>query len=195
VTGPWIYCLLQEFIYTYFENNKQIPYNVIKEFVSKYYKVNYVLQESIAEKLFVFQHDIIDRQNYRIDDYQYDQYDNQFVLYKHKDYTKYEDCGEIWVRQKNYALSVPLMNYARVFDSYELYQNDIYDTLQCDEHIDYANMWKQLCNNAIKFGVFQNTLWVLGYTKYLISNGRIFESEESSYLKVRLCSILSRYNI
>lgn len=91
MTGPWIYCLLQEFIYTYFENNKQIPYNVIKEFVSKYYKVNYVLQESIAEKLFVFQHDIIDRQNYRIDDYQYDQYDNQYVLYKHKDFLEEEN--------------------------------------------------------------------------------------------------------
>jgi hypothetical protein len=177
VTGPWIYCLLQEFIYTYYTNNNQIPYDTIKEFVSKYYKVNYKIQENIAQKLFVFQHDIIDRQNYRIDDYQYDQYDNQYVLYKHKDFLTEENTGEIWVRQSNYALAVPLMNSNFVFQSNNVYENDVLDTLQCDEHIDFANMWKQLCNNAIKFGIFQNTLWILGYTNYLTSDNIIAKSD------------------
>lgn len=163
MTGPWIYVLLQEFIYLYYKFECQIPYSVIKtKFVDKHYDlIAPSIRTNIAHKLFIFQHDIIDRQDFRIDDYQYDQYDNQYVLYKHKDHTQYEDCGEIWVRQKNYALAVPLMNYSIVFDNVSLYQNDIYDTLQCDEHIQFANIWKQLCNNAVKFGIFQNTIWIV----------------------------------
>lgn len=163
MTGPWIYVLLQEFIYLYYKHNNQIPYTIIKsEYVDKYHSsFSNIIRKNIAQKLFVFQHEIINRQNYRIDDYQYDQYDNQYVLYKHQNYNKYEDCGEIWVRPKNYALAMPLMNYSVIFEDVESYENDIYDTLQCDEHILYANMWKQLCNNAIKFGIFQNTIWIL----------------------------------
>lgn len=81
------------------------------------------------------------------------------------------------------------MNYNFIFESKTVYENDSLDTLQCDEHIDYANMWKQLCNNAIKFGIFQNTLWILGYTNYLTSNNIIVKSEYP-LLKLRNCTIL-----
>ena len=58
---------------------------------------------------------------------------------------------------KNYSLSVPLMQYVKIFDEHltDVYQNDCFDTLQCNQHIKYANMFKQLCNNAIQFGVIK----------------------------------------
>ena len=131
MTGPWIYSVLQQFIYYYITNDKKIPINILENFVNQYYSNCNVLQkQNIVQQLFAFQHDIYDKQNYVVYDFQEDSFDNQFTLFKYKDYNKYEDAGEIWVRLKNYPLSVPLMNYVSVSESLLDYRNDKFDTLQ-----------------------------------------------------------------
>ena len=129
--GPWIYSVLQQFIYYYITNNKNIPINILENFVNQYYSNCNILQkQNIIQQLLAFQHDIYDKQNYVVYDFQEDSFDNQFTLFKYKDYNKYEDAGEIWVRLKNYPLSVPLMNYVSVSESLTDYRNDKFDTLQ-----------------------------------------------------------------
>ena len=188
--GPWVYSALQDFIKLYYDypignDTYQIPYEKIKEYVDKnYITVGKQIRENIIQQLFAYQHEIYDKQNYRVHDFQFDQYDNQFTLYKHKDFNEYEDAGEIWIRMKNYPLSVPLMKNVKIKDSSEIYTDDIYDTLQCNQHISYANMWKQLCNNAIRFGVIKSTLWILGYTNWIKTNDYFIESDNSYYLKL-----------
>jgi hypothetical protein len=43
--------------------------------------------------------------------------------------------------------------------------------LHCDINISYANMFKQLVNNALDFGIIQNVLWIIGRTTWVDSNG------------------------
>ena len=183
--GPWVYSALQSFIKLYYDYKQQIPYETVKTYVDQnYFTVGKQIRENISQQIFAYQHEIFDKQNYRVHDFQYDQYDNQFTLYKHKDHNEYEDAGEIWIRMKNYPLSVPLMKNVKIKDSADIYTDDLYDTLQCNQHLSYANMWKQLCNNAIRFGVMKSTLWVLGYTNWIETNDTFIESENSYYLKL-----------
>ena len=188
--GPWVYSALQKFIKLYYDypignNQYQIPYNEIQKYVDEnYITVGKNIRTNITKQLFAYQHEIFEKQNYKVHDFQFDQYDNQFTLYKHKDFNEYEDAGEIWVRMKNYPLSVPLMKNVKIKDSMDLYTDDIYDTLQCNQHLNYANMWKQLCNNAIRFGVIKSTLWVLGYTNWIKTNNYFVESNNDYYLKL-----------
>lgn len=81
---------------------------------------------------------------------------------------------------KNYPLSVPLMNYVNVSELKQDYYNDKFDTLQINEHILYANMWKELCNNALQFGVLKNCIWILGYTKYVELGDQIIKNETAN---------------
>lgn len=184
--GPWVYLILQHFIKLYLDNNKHIPFNILNKFVEKYYTfVTKQIKNIITNQLYKYQHQIFDKQTYKVYNFQYDQYDDQFTLYKHLDYDRYDDAGEIWIRMKNYGLSVPLMDYCRIPEQqYSTYQNDIYDTLQCNQHIKYANMFKQLTNNAVQFGVFQNILWILGYTSYVELHEHLIESTDYPYLKL-----------
>jgi len=184
--GPWVYIALQHFIKLYLDNNKHIPYNIIQDFVNKYYtNIISTVKYNISEQLFKYQHEIYNKQYYKVYDFQYDQYDNQFTLYKHIDHDAYTDAGEIWIRMKNYPLSIPLMNYCKIpEEQYGTYENDIYDTMQCNQHIKYANMFKQLVNNAVQFGVFQNTIWVLGYTSYIELHKKLIDSTNHPYLKL-----------
>lgn len=69
------------------------------------------------------------------------------------------------------------------------YNIDEYDTLKCPVHISYANMFKQLTNNAIKFGIFNNILWILGKTNWKTINGRLEQNTDiakqlTPYLKL-----------
>ena len=79
-----------------------------------------------------------------------------------------------------------IMNYTTILDNIQEYQDDIYDTLQCNQHITYANMLKELCNNAVQFGVIQNVLWILGYSSFVELNEKYIKSD-NAYLK--LCCI------
>lgn len=183
--GPWVYSLLQQFIYLYVTHHNNIPYNTIVEYVDKYYTfVSNNIRQNISKQLYAFQHEIFRKQDYKVYNFQYDQYDSQFTLYKYKDNDKYEDTGEIWVRMKNYPLSVPLMNYTTILVNIVEYQDDIYDTLQCNQHITYANMLKELFNNAVQFGVLQNVIWVLGYSSYIDLHGELVKSSTTAYLKL-----------
>lgn len=186
MTGPWVYSSLQQFIKLYLNNKKQISIKDIIDFVDKYYiTVNSTIKKSIVKQLVAYQHNIFKKQEYTISEFQQDQWDNQFTLYKHNDHKNYEDTGEIWVRMKNYPLSVPLMNYTVLFNNnYSEYYNDPYDTLQCDTQINYANMLKQLTNNAVKFGVISNVMWILGYTNYIIVSNKLTKDDNNGYLKL-----------
>lgn len=162
MTGPWVYSSLQQFIKLYIEENNQIPLSSITDYVNEYYVTcTESVKNNIVKQLMAYQHDIYDKQYYTVSEFQQDQWDNQFVLYKHNEHKNYEDTGEIWVRMKNYPLSVPLMKYTKILDNYSGYINDPYDTLQCNTQVTYANMLKQLMNNAVKFGVMSNVMWVL----------------------------------
>lgn len=196
--GPWVYGLLQQFLKLYLENAKNISFNKIQEYVETYYlklvKAN--VRKNISKQLFAYQHEIFDKQNYKVYDFQYDQWDNQYTLYKSRDFDKFEDCGEIWVRMKNYPLSVPLMNYVKLHDTYlGVYENDPLDTLQCNQHIKYANMFKELCNNAVQFGILKNVIWILGYSSYLGTNNTLLESESQGYLKLCVCQFNQNTNL
>ena len=197
VDGPWIYDLLIEFIKLYEENNKQISYKQISDYVNKYYfEETALVREHIKTKLFTYQHEIVNKQYYSVTDYHIDMYKNAYTLFKHHEHTKYGDSGEIWIRQHNYALSVPLTNYVHLYESNEPYLNDQYDTLTCDYNIDYANMFKEISNNAIKFGIYHNTIWILGYTSYITLMNRLIKTE-NAYLKLMVGQFYldSTYNI
>ena len=191
VDGPWIYDLLIEFIKLYEENNKQIPYTIISDYVNKYYvDKSTIIKDEIKIKLFTYQHEIVDRQNYTVYDFHLDMYDNAYTLFKNNKHNKYGDAGEIWVRQHNYALSVPLTNYISLYESNEPYIHDQYDTLTCEYNIDYANMLKEISNNAVQFGIYNNTIWILGYTSYIMLTNRLIKTE-NTYLKL----IVGQFNL
>jgi hypothetical protein len=96
---------------------------------------------------------------------------------------------------KNYPLSVPLMNYVYVSELKTEYINDKFDTLQINEHILYANMWKELCNNAIQFGVLKNCIWVLGYSKYVELGDQIIKNKTGNLkLGVLVFSSNAKFN-
>lgn len=129
--GPWIYSALQHFIYYYIADNKNLSLENIENYINQYYSnCNTLQKQNIVQQLFAFQHDIYDKQNYVVFDFQEDTYANQFTLFKHKNYSKSEDAGEIWVRINNYPLSVPLMNYVIIPELLPDYKNDKFDTLQ-----------------------------------------------------------------
>jgi hypothetical protein len=180
VDGPWIYSGLQKFIKLYHESKfsnadgkPQISMNNIKKFVDEnYITVTETVKQNIATQLFAFQHKIYDKRLDRIYDFQIDSFGNQYILYKNNDYNTYENAGEVWIRPKNYVLAVPLMLNTIIptgstADIGKNYINDVFDTLQCNQQINYANMFKQLFNNCIQFGVVKNVIWVLGYTDYV----------------------------
>lgn len=184
VDGPWIYSALQLFVFMYQTENKNISIDSISKYVEQYYSgCNSIQKQNIIQQLLAFQHEIINKQDYVAYDFQEDQYDNQFTLFKHKKFNKYEDAGQIWVRLKNHPLSLPLMNFVKISDIKTEYINDKFDILQINQHIDYANMWKELCNNAIQFGVLKSCIWILGYSSYLQLNGQIIK-QDSACLKL-----------
>jgi len=53
-------------------------------------------------------------QYYRIYDYKEDKFGNAFTLFKHYKHNKYEDVGQIWIRQKQHHLSVPVMLFRNI---------------------------------------------------------------------------------
>jgi hypothetical protein len=189
--GPWVYFVLQQFIKLYLENSvnkKIIPITTIKNFVDKYYitVTNESVKLNIVKQLWQYQTDIIEKQNYNVHDFQQDNNGNQFTLFKHYQWNKYEDAGEIWVRLNNYPLSMPLMFPTELPNSISpIYQTDEFDILQVYEDIEYANMLKELVNNAIQFGVIENSIWVLGYSKYLLINDKIVKNDDSQ-LKLKV---------
>lgn len=175
--GPFVYSSLQKFIQLYYKNNKQLSWSKCLKYVKEnYFESNEQIQNNIATKLFAFQHKIYDKVNFNIVDFQVDDFGNQFMLYKHLDYNNYEDVGQIWVRLKNNQLAVPLMNLTTIQDISEEYKNDQFDTLQIDTHILYANMFKELVNNAIQFAIVKNTLFILGKTSYIMVGNRLQKS-------------------
>ncbi len=194
VDGPWVYESLQKFIKLYYEseiidNEYQIPYNKIYEYVNENYigLSNTDIISNVAKKLFLFQHEIIKKQYYTITNYQVGDNDTQFILYKHQNFAKYEDCGEIWIRFKNHCLAMPAMFYTIQDNQSTIYKDDTNDNMQCDEQITYANALKQLFNNAMQFGVIGNTMWILGYSNYINYDNVLQYSNTQSYLK--LCFI------
>lgn len=200
VDGPWVYSTLQQFIKLYYDNeiipgHYQIPYNKISNFVNQYYPtlINKDIKENYIKKVFIFQHEIIKRQYYRVYDFQTDDQETQFVLYKHTDFDKYEDCGEIWVRLKNHGLALPAMHYTIVEEQFGVYKNDVNDVMQCDEQIIYSNMLRQLFNNAMQFGVIGSTIWILGKTNYINYGQELQYVPTQLYNK--LCFIQFNYSI
>ena len=161
--GPWVYSSLQTFL-TLDGSQEEIDY-----FVNNYFfNLNSNSIDNIKGKLFRYQNDI--RQigkDWKLYSFESDLNDNQYTLFKRKDFYKYEDVGRIWVRMKNFPVSMPLMNNNVVIDFKDVkYQNDMYDTLLFNEDGRYANMLKQMTNNAVQFGVVKNVMWILGWTNY-----------------------------
>lgn len=200
VDGPWVYSTLQQFIKLYYDNEiesgyYQIPYNKILTFVEENYPPfgNNQIKENYVKKIFVFQHEIIKRQYYRVYDFQTDNQETQFTLYKHTDFDKYEDCGEIWIRPQNHGLSLPAMHYTIVKEQNSVYENDINDVMQCDIQITYSNMLRQLFNNAMQFGVIGNTIWILGKSNYINYGQELQYVPTQLYNK--LCFIQFSYSI
>lgn len=182
--GPWIYDLLIYFIKMYEDNNHQIPLTEINIFVDKYYaQFSENIRARIKIQLFAFQHEIFNKQYFNVFDFNIDIYDNQYVLYKHNEHTSFGDAGEIWVRPYNYALSIPLTNFTHLYETSTDYVNDPYDFLQCNYNVNYANMLKEISNNALKFGIFKNTIWILGYTNYLLIDNSLIDTGKK-YLKL-----------
>lgn len=181
--GPWIYDYLIKFIKLYTENNNLISYETMRKFVDETYHIQDKAKEKIIDQLFKFQHEIIKKQEYSISNFQIDFYKNQYMLYKLNDYNKFGDVGEIWIRQYNYALAIPLMNFIKLYDSNETYLYDKYDVLQCNYDITYANMLKEITNNTVQFGIYQNTIWILGYTRYVSLGNKLIETP-TKYLKL-----------
>jgi hypothetical protein len=60
-------------------------------------------------QILTYQYQIIQQQNYRIYDFKEDMFGNALTLFKYYKNNEYEDAGEIWIRQKNHMLSLPLM--------------------------------------------------------------------------------------
>ena len=200
VDGPWVYSTLQQFIKLYYDNEiqpgyYQIPYSKIKEFVNTYYTDihNIQIETNFINRIFVFQHEIIKRQYYRVYDFQTDDKENNFILYKHTNFDKYEDCGEIWIRLKNHGLALPAMHYTIIENQLNVYENDPNDVIQCNEQITYTNALKQLFNNAIQFGIVGNTIWILGRSNY-INYGQGLEYVPSQ-LYLKLCFIQFNYSL
>ena len=174
VDGPWVYSSLQKFISLYLKEDKyQINYNDILDFIKKQYFVQTSIITNIANKLFAFQHDIYNKSKYNIHDFHIDEYENQYTLFKHYEHNGYEDVGQIWIRMKNYQLSVPLMNLTYIRQNEQIYSFDEYDSMICKQHIKYANMFKQITHNAIQFGIIGNVLWILGRTVWTDLNGTL----------------------
>lgn len=186
VDGPWVYSVLQKFVKLYQENNELIPYNKIYDFVTENYITikNENIREITSKQLWKYQKEIIAKQDYKVYEFQQDIYNNQFILYKHNDYCKYEDAGEVWVRLGDYPLAMPLMFYTELWDNNLDYNSDVYDLMECKEHKKYANMMKEIFNNAIQFGVIGNVGWILGYTKYINFNGTIIANPTDKKIKV-----------
>lgn len=200
VDGPWVYSALQVFIKLYLQQNKFISYDKIKVYVLSYF---YDLEENelqdITQKIFVFQHKIFNNINYIIYNYHTDSYGNQYILYKYNEFNRFEDSGQIWVRYKNYPLALPLMNLNKIYQTQNVYVNDKYDMLHCDINISYANMFKQLVNNALDFGIIQNVLWIIGRTTWVDSNGILRQNTQNkfqnfSYLKLICISFYNQNN-
>ena len=180
--GPWVYSSLQNFL-TLDGSKENIDY-----FVDNYFfNLNSNSINNIKSKLFRYQNDIKQIGNkWKLYSFESDLNDNQYTLFKRKDYYKYEDAGQIWVRMKNFPLSIPLMNRNVVIDIKDVrYQNDVYDTLLFNGDGRYANMFKQLVNNAVQFGVVKNVIWVLGWTNYSMnSSQRLVYNEVDKVLRL-----------
>lgn len=202
VDGPWVYSTLQQFIKLYYDHEisensgmYQIPYSEILNFVIEYYPTinNNQIRDNYVKKIFIFQHEIIKKQYYRVYDFQTDNQETQFILYKHTDFDKYEDCGEIWLRLKNHGLALPAMQYTIKINQSDFNSSETNDVMQCHDQLTYSNALRQLFNNAIQFGVVGNTIWVLGKTNY-ISYGQELQYVPSQ-LYLKLCFIQFDYSL
>ena len=177
VDGPWVYSTLQKFISLYIKENNQISYTKLLDFVkSEYFVIDENIQMNIVNKLFAFQHEIYNKNQYNIHDFYLDSFQNQYTLFKHYQHNNYQDTGQIWIRMKNYQLSVPLMKLTYIRFNGSVYTFDEYDTMYCRQQISYVNMFKQLVNNAIQFGVINNIIWILGRTTWTDLNGTLTQN-------------------
>jgi hypothetical protein len=41
-------------------------------------------------------------------------------------------------------------------------------------------MWKELCNNAIRFGVLRNCIWIFGYSRYTELGNQIIKNNTAN---------------
>lgn len=191
LNGDQPYSFYQYPVYTY-KIKYFIQYNLIKQFVQSIYdninNINEINQEIL--KLYVYQYDILRMQQYRIYDYKEDKFENSFTLFKYYKNNKYEDAGQIWIRKKDSHLSVPVMLY-REINQNQTYIYDQYDTIVCKEHNTYANILKQLFNNAVQFGIYEDVIWILGYSNYIKQNNTFIKLKEK-YLK--LCIFNYKYD-
>ena len=112
---------------------------IVNVYVDNYFfnLTNEEVKANIKNKLYRYQQEIKNIGNeetgWKLYNFEFDLNDNQHTLFKRKDHYRYEDAGQIWVRMKNFPLSMPLMNRNVVIDLKDIkYQNDVYDTLLCN---------------------------------------------------------------
>lgn len=183
--GPWVYSSLKDFLSLKKEGS--ISKTDIDYYVDNYFFNIGKFSDNIKNKLFRYQQEIFDKgDKWKLYSFETDINDNQYTLFKRKDYFKYEDAGQIWVRMKNFPLSMPLMNRNVVIDFKDIkYVNDPYDTLLSNEDSKYANMLKQMTNNAVQFGIIKNTMWILGWTNYTMNaSKRLMYNDVDKVLKL-----------
>lgn len=189
--GPWVYSSLKAFLDLKVQNDKISKKN-IDSYVDNYFfnLTNEEVKANIKNKLYRYQQEIKNIGNeetgWKLYNFEFDLNDNQHTLFKRKDHYRYEDAGQIWVRMKNFPLSIPLMNRNVVIDLKDIkYQNDVYDTLLCNQRPNYANMFKQMTNNAVQFGIVNNVMWILGWTNYMLnSNQRLMFNKTQKVLRL-----------
>lgn len=184
--GPWVYSSLKAFLNL--REDKHISLKKIREYVDDYYfnlKTD-EQKENEIRKLNRYQKEIFDIKEWKLYSFEADLNDNQFSLFKRNDYFKYEDVGQIWVRMKNFPLSIPLMN-KRILVDFEKTKTeaDPFNVLMFNDSSKYSNMFSQLANNAVQFGVIKNVMWILGWTNYVNNfNDRLVYNESDKVLKL-----------
>lgn len=151
--------------------------NLLNSFVSKYCKmVDKSFHNQIIQQYYIYWHKIVSNSHFNdaiisstIDTYQTDSFNNQFILFKSNTDKTYLDSvdtinpsdeiiGEIWIRLNNYPLAIPL-----TYNGDDTSFNYDIDVLTTDknEKSEYLSILKEMTNHCIKFGVFQNSMWIL----------------------------------
>jgi len=89
-----------------------------------------------------------------------------------------EAAGEIWVRLPSYPLSIPL-----TYSEDDSANNNDLDILSVtdNKNTEYLTILKEMTNNCIKFGIFDNMMWILGYT--------VYETLGIKSKRLKLCSL------
>jgi len=120
--------------------------------ISKNFAVSGIT-DKIDAQLSAFRPDIIALSGQHIFNYQVDQYNNHYMLYKESDSSV--ATGTLWMRFRNHPLPFPLCSDAESASAYELQQ------LYCRGGMGFE-LNSMFNGGALDFGFYDNIIWVAG---------------------------------